>query len=82
MRVRVCKAFPYSLDGNTSSQANVGDVFEDERRVRWALELGEGVEVREGNSAEADGEKAAGEKAAGPSKDKALDRAPKNKGAR
>ena len=80
MRVQVRKAFPYSLDGNTRVVALPGEIHEG-RVARWALELGDGLELPP--AAPAAPAPAPVERDAGAApRDKAADKAPRNKGAR
>lgn len=81
MRVRVGKAFPYSLDGNTTTWAQPGEIHEG-RVAQWALDIGDGVEVRAAaEPARAPQPPVHEEKDAGPAPANKALKAPKNKGA-
>jgi hypothetical protein len=79
MRVRVGKAFTYALDGNTVQTALPGEVHEG-RVAQWALDIGDGVEVREETSP-APALPPPGEKDAGAAPANKALKPPKNKGA-
>jgi hypothetical protein len=78
MRVEVTKSFRWAPDGNNVIDVEAGQIVED-RCAEVALQLGRGRDVEAPPADDTAG--AAEERAAEPPRDRAVWRAPRNKGA-